>query len=564
MRTNRLTALLFAALLLGSVLAATAPVVAADGAAASLQDDGNATTTTQNGTDTNDSEDGPEIPRRSADLLIEQPDYVDGSPQQRSAGDRPVYEVAGAQFDVRPQGFSAADVVDFGVSTSGGSMSYNPDWEHYVFDPEGKEGSFDVYWIVDYQEPGTNTTERVQFVATINVAEDASVSVLPSDRHDQLQADADKWQEHNATLTDVREKNLLLHNLLGSPGSNEELFDRAISAYENTRDPGAKIMQNYQALILLAIITPAGWFFVSKWSLLSLFPIRELWRRLNIANVNEPYEGDLADREAEQDLKERLELPANWDFQDLNAISDPEAMGLREVESTPSSFYTKFRDATAWPKMCRDRLRIMSQCGYAAKVEDDQLVTDGGEEDDEIELSTLLQEHDGVQVSVVSLEDETEPDEGLEARDDLFSIDTPSESLVDAVKLDETVWSFDPRTADYDPSQFDEPLETHSLEELVEEIDPPMNYFDDKEAFGEALLEVAQWANENLADDDGEVDTFYVALNKLLQIEQEMADIHGIPGAKARAEGIEDALRNYDPTDDVDRKFRGVREGASA
>lgn len=561
MMTNRLTALMLAVLLVSSALVVATPV-AADAGAASLQDDGN-TTTAQNESETNDSNSGTDISKRGADLLIEQPSYVDGDPRQRSSGERPVYEASGDQFKILPQGFGAADVVDFGVSTDSGSMSYDPEWGHYEFSPEGQEGSFDVYWIVNYQEPGTNTTERVQFVATINVAEDASVAVLPSDQHHDLREDADRWEEHNATLTDLRESDFLLHNLLGNPDSNEEVFQLAVEAYENTRNPTAKVMEHYQAIIILILFTSGGWVLIAQMFGLSMFPLRELWRRLNVSNVNEPYEGELAERAAEQAKKDRLEVPANWDFQDMKSISDPKAMALREVEETPTSFYEHLRNATAWPKMCRDRLRIMSQSGYAAKLDDDDVLTDGGETDEEADLSEVIREEDA-EVTIVDLDDELQPDEGMEDRDDLFPIDNPSESLVDAVKDDDTVWSFDPRVADYDPSKFDEPLEAHSLEELVEEIDPPMNYFEDKEEFGDALLDVSKWACEQYADEDGEIDPLAFGLNQLLLIEQEMADINGIPGAVARVEAIEDAVAQYDPTDDVDRQFRGVIDGASA
>lgn len=508
---------------------------------------------------------------RAADLAIQQPDYVDSQVAKSLSGDRPVYEAAGGQLSISPS-VPYEDVVDYGVSTDAGSLSYNPEFGYYTFDSEGKEGSFDLYWMVETETDGGNSTERVQHVATVQITDDAQVQVVDPGQYQSLQEDAQKWEEWNTTLGEIQEDDLLLHTLTGTP-DKKTIQEGMVDTYRDSRDPGQYVLNSYRAIVTLLIFSAGGYFFLVQVFGGLLPAVRELYGRLNRHEENEKYEGELAERQAEQHKHDRLQIDADIDYQDVPGFTDHDAAAFREMATTPLELYSYVRGHTPWKKTVRDRLRAMSDCGYAARVTlaDDDIATDGGDDadlpalpsgDDDTDLSDLLADGDA-NAEIVALDDVLDTDETIDDRDELWPIDDPSEALVEEVAADPTIWrTFDLTKADVDASSFDEPLETQSLKHIVEELDPPMEYWDTKEEFGQHLLEVFQFLEtQPITDSDGDVRTGLFALNRYLQLEQYLADVEGVPGARSRSEAIERALIDYDPTAETDRFVTEVRQG---
>lgn len=64
------------------------------------------------------------VTERPAQLVVEQPHYIGGSPSESRANGTRIYEVQGPVQEIFPQNFESDRVVDFGVTTDGGQMNY--------------------------------------------------------------------------------------------------------------------------------------------------------------------------------------------------------------------------------------------------------------------------------------------------------------------------------------------------------------------------------------------------------------------------------------------------------
>lgn len=291
-------------------------------------------TVTAQSEDTNTATEG-------ADLTVEQPSYVSEEVDRQSSGGTPVYIVRGDVQRLYPQGFDAANVTEFGLSSGSGELSYDEDLGRYTLDPNGETGSFEAYWVVEETttvtegNETTTETERVRHTAVIRVDDLATVTVMQPNEVESLESNADKWSDWNATVTEVRESSILGHRL-SAPQSNQDVMQSMVNAYLTLRSPTHLLDGGFTAAIIVIATTMGGIFLFLLLKVPDALALRKIYGDYFQRKSVEEQEGDLAERQEAEDLKDRLNRFANWDWQDLPSVTDHEAVELREkVGETP-------------------------------------------------------------------------------------------------------------------------------------------------------------------------------------------------------------------------------------
>ncbi|WP_337653271.1 hypothetical protein [Halomontanus rarus] len=488
---------------------------------------------------------------QGADIVVEQPTYVEDDIEEQSEGGRPVYIAQGHVQRIYPQGFDTDDVRDYGLATGSGELSYESDTDRYTLDPEGETGSFELYWVVDEEyevQDGNETTtetETVRYEAVVRVDDLSSVTVMSPDEANDLRSDADEWRDWNETVTEVKNSGILGH-MISSPTSNTEVMQGMVNAYLTTRSPTHLLDGGFTAGVIIIGTTLGGIFLFMLFKVPDALAVRKLWGELHERKSVEADEGELAERQERVDLEERLQRFANWDWQDIPSVTDHEAAEFRNgAAETPLEGLLTVMWSFLPETMKEDRVRAMGLCGYVAQVDrleysDDDVATDGGVA--AIDSATL-----------VHTDDVLAPDETVRDRDDLEPLDDPSETLLDAIALDDPeLVEFPLENADFDASELEQPLGTMSLPEIIEKFDFSEWSFEDDERIGEIMVEfMTSIYNHPITNDDGHIDPVRLQLEQLLQFMQAADDRFQIPLAKWYKQHFERALQDYDRDDEL-------------
>ncbi|PCR88700.1 hypothetical protein CP557_21975 [Natrinema ejinorense] len=484
-----------------------------------------------------------------ADLVVEQPSYVSEDVDRQSSNGTPVYVVKGDVQQLYPQGFDAENVSEFGLTSGSGELSYDETLERYTLDPNGETGSFEAYWIVDREQTvtegnnTTTTTEQTRHEAVIRVDGLETVTVMEPTEVESLESNANKWTDWNGTVTDVRESSILGHRL-SAPSSNEEVMQAMVNAYLTMRSPTHLLDGGFTAAVIIIATTLGGIFLFALLKVPDALALRKIYGDYFQRKSVEEQEGTLAERQESEDLKDRLNRFANWDWQDIPSVTDHEAVELREkVGETPLEGLLKFAWLFHEDTMKENRVRVMGSCGYVAQLApetDGHVATDGGE--------TSLG-----RATLVRADDVLEPDETVADRDDLRSLAVPSETLLAAIPDDDPELNdFPMDTAEFDLDDLAEPPETLSLPEMIEEFDFSEFAFEDNERIGRFMAEFAVAINNHpITDEDGHIDPARLRLEQLLQFFQAADDRFQIPLAKWYKQHFDRALEEYDRDDEL-------------
>lgn len=497
-----------------------------------------------------------------ADLIVEQPDYVETDVEEHSSGGTPVYIVNGGKQTLHPQNFNTENVTDYGVTTGEGSLSYNDDLERFEFDSEANTGSFELYWIVeethtvedeqvvdDGNETTTETvttteTETVRYEAVIQVDDLAHVAVIDVDEANQLEEDATEWRDWNETVTEVRESGIIGH-AISAPQSNKEVMQSMVNAYLTTRSPTHLLDGGFTSGIIVMTTTLGGIFLFLVLKVPDVLALRKIiGEHLQMKRLRNE-EGDVSEKQEQVDLESRLQAFANIDWQDVPSVTDHNAAEARDkVGETPAEGLEKLCWLFHPDTMKENRVRVMGASGYLAQIDrlefDDGTAADGGQP--AIDSARLVKRD-------VALD----PDETVADRDDLVTLTEPSETLLEAIPDDDPeLIDFPMETADFDLDDLKEPPETLSLTQLLDELEFDEYGFDDDEHAGTFLVEFMQMVNNHpISNDDGTIDGPRAELEKLLQFFQAADDRYQMPLAKWYKQHFERALKEYDHDDEL-------------
>lgn len=489
---------------------------------------------------------------RPADLVVRQESYVNEDVTVQTDNGTPVYSVRGERIWLRPSNFDPSTVVDAGIDRGAGELSYDEEMGAYTFTSEGEEASFTLYWIALEQVAvgGTNSSntsvQRVRYEATVRVVGQAQLDHAEAGELEALRQDADNWRSINDTFQDVREMDLLLWTLArgGEPPSTEALIEGMINTYVTTRDPFRLLTGGFFQVIVLLTLSLGGLLYLAIREGWAAYVGRRMKKRLNIYRAAEAEEGELKENILEQDRQERLQIWSNLDFNDFG-WSDHEAAAYRELGDTPrEALEHLITDVLPPTLVVHDRLQAMAQQGFVARV----LEREDAEDDDE--------PGDVLEAEVVRADD-------VDDDDDVEELDEPTLDLVDALSNDLVmIWDFNPAEAGIDLESFADPPTTFTLSEALEELQLPIDRFEDEQAAAKLLHEHVEWAADSkYTDEYGTPRSSQRVLNSFLSTSRWLADTQDLPTPRILAEHIEAMLLAHDPGREAEEFAREVRAG---
>lgn len=483
---------------------------------------------------------------RTADLVIEQPDYVDGDVNRVTDNGTRVYTAEGERLLLTPTNVDRDQIIDYGMDTDAGSFSKDSDLGLWTLDPEGEKGTFDLYWVVNEQRTDGNatTTEQVRYEASVRVDGSAGGTYLTADEHTTLQERADLGDKVESIVSDLQGRWLPFFDASGDPADVLESMGTLAATVGN---PLNIFSEGYIGFHTFVVISIGGMLAALQYLGAFAWVVRKLRREKHEFEVTESHEGEIAERQLEVDEQERLQRLANMDWFDIFE-DDHIARAFRDhLGETVLDGWVRLNSLILPRNLVRDRVKAMGQAGYVAVATLDRPPIDGDDEDDEtpeptVEAVDLVRERDldrdalGKTEVVVAL-----PDPGTDAVCDLETI------------VDELDWggdelaSFDFDDAALNAAQLDTTIETLDLERLVEQLNVQMDHFDDEEQYGEYLHEFLTHVREHpFTDDDGTPDSMRYVFNNWLQAAQLLEDRYGFPLAEYQVNAFGAAVDNYD------------------
>lgn len=486
---------------------------------------------------------------QAAVLHVREPAYADGDVQRESSSDgTPVYVVQGERIRITPENFNGERVVEFGVESPGGQLSWDDQFKEFVFSPGNETGTFRLYWVaVETEEVGGNNSTRtrateVRYEAIVKVDGGVNLQHVEEGSIGEMQADARKWREWNGTVQEVRDQNLLMWAFRGGPPSTQTVLQGMVNTYVSTRDPVRFLSGSFTAILSLIAFTLGGYLFiVFAWGP-PLHLIRNLTKQLRRYRSTDHVEGTMAERLLEIEDQRRDLAWANDDWDDHRA--SPEADALRGLGDTPREAFEELMSLVQPATWLRDRLEVMGLVGWGVEVD--------RSEDGSLEDARLVppDDYDGPSGDGATAADGGNP---------LYDLE---EDVVAALAADARVREFDLLDAEYDPADLETTPTTLDLDSLVGELDDQLEWFDDEAAVAESLHEwLADAAQRPVTDDHGRPRPARRLLNWVLSEAQYARDVHKATSLDVYAEHIEAALVHEDAVGEAYETVEEVRDG---
>lgn len=504
---------------------------------------------------------------RDADLVVEQPHYVDGDVETRQFNGTQTYVATGSVLDLHAQNFAPGDVVDYGVQTTGGRLSYDSATGQFRFGANAS-GTYQLYWVVAEQvavagnqtqagnatatnATGGTVTRQVRYAANVRVSGTEPKAHLAESDLAATRDAAGKWREFNATVQELRDANLLLQS---ADLSTEETIQGMVNAYILQNDPLRALTGNITAVVLILFTTLGGGLLLVILLGYHTVVVNKFRRALNRAESIEGDEGALAERMAGLEREERLRELQNHDWNDVFE-DDHIAHAHRTLGDTPLEGFARFTGTLLQPRVwLRERLQAMGSEGYVAVAEDATIVTDGGDADANADADGPDWEQ--IDAARVAPADEVGPDTPT---DDLRD---PSDALLDALDWGQpAIRDFDLAAADLDLPDGSPPPETLDIDELTAQAELDLEQFDSTEQAGRYLREwLAAVRTHDFTETDGTVDTARYVLNRWLQTAQLGRDEFALP-VDYMTEAIEAAIEWNDPEENAAATVDAIRAG---
>jgi hypothetical protein len=469
-----------------------------------------------------------------AELAIQQESYISDDVQTSTNNGTQVYTIRGEAVSIAPQNFNTSDVVDFGLETDAGALSYDSAMGVYRFQPEGETGTFRVYWVTNEAVQTTQTVnnstqtttriERVRYEAVLRVDGGTEMAHLSATEAADRQAAAEKWNEVTSRVDD------------------ELTVDQVAAAVQLRYNFASYLSGNFTGILAALVMTFGGWLVLAVYYGSVAWPIYQLQRKVNEFRDTEDVEGDLAHRQVELDKNRMERIFAAINYEDW--FSDTDSAELRDIAETPKILWRKLIDGgPIAPEVTHQAyLQAMGLCDWTATVERDDT--------DAITDVTLHPPDDDVAT------------DGAGETIDLTDTDAVEEIIphVDASAFD----TFDFVTAEFDDSDLDLELEDVTPESVLDEIDGWDTVADHRESA--ALLRdfIARVDEHPYTDDSGVPKTVQEVLNELLDLSYRARDNVGDPNAQLAVELLERAIENADPNERTRARVKEVRDGVSS
>ena len=490
---------------------------------------------------------------RSADLVVEQPDYVADDVAERTENGTPLYVAGGERLYIAPQNVDHDNVTDAGLATDAGHFEYHDGLGVYVLEPQGHEGTFDLYWdvrettTVDDGNETTTETETVRYEALVRVESHTDGVYLGAGEHDELQNQSAIGEHAEGIVADLESRWLPFFD---TSGDTETVLERMGTLAATLGNPLNIFEEGYIGFHTFVVLSIGGTLAALQYLGFFAWVVRKLRREKHEFEVAEAHEGDLAQKELRVEERERLNKLANMDWFDIFE-DDHVARAFRDqFGETVLDGWTRLNSLILPEHLVRDRVKAMGHAGYVAVGAFDGPISPSepqGESDEDTDPVPSLEA-----VRLVR-EDDLEH-EGLGERELAMTLPDPSNAPVDLETIvDRLDWNdpelvaFDFADAGVDPQAIETSVDTLDLERVVEQLDTQMQHFDDEQQYGQYLCEFVEHVREHpFTDDDGTPDDLRYAFNNLLQAAQLLDDRFGYPLSAYQVDAFDGALETYD------------------
>lgn len=460
---------------------------------------------------------------RDADLVVDQPHYVDKDVSVQETNGSRVYVARGEVLDLYPQNFDAANVVDYGTTTENATLSYDDRTKAFTLEPGGT-GTYEVYFVVERPVDDGNATangsdtRQYRYTARIRVAGQTDLVHRETGSLDDMEQAAANWREFNQTMHQ--------RDLVGAAGIGAAT-EEAINWYElhPTNDPLEALTGSVLGALII-LFTSTAILIVIAWNGWHMVVVRKLRRKLHIHEAVEAEEGTAKEAIARLDSERNERELQNMDWQDLPGFDDQIAAAFREtLGETVHDGTVTYLEVTLARNLVRDRLQAMGHDGYVAVCEGWLPVDFRIEHGDDVA-------GDATTVDLAEADDDT-----LAAvRDGLDSWDV------------EPLRSFDLPGADYEVGDLDTTYGSMDLADIADRLDADMRHFEDQQAFGEYLREfIASVEQSPFCDDQGRPDNIRYVMSHFLKHAQFLGDRFNFREVRYHREAIERALIDFDP-----------------
>lgn len=490
---------------------------------------------------------------RSADLSIQEPHYEDGDINRQTDNGTEIYVVDGEQLEIAPRNFETSGVVDFGVRSGSGTLTYDGNFDSYTLNAENGTGTYRLYWRVNEEVTVTNSTgnqttnetrmSTVQYEALVRVDGGTNLQHIPISQNEELKEDAGKWREFNATLQSS--------GLVEKGVSVQTTVQEMINWYQVRKDPLAALTGNFTAVIIIMVSTIGGGLVLLSLGAYHQAIVQRLYRKLNIHRSIEAEEGTAKENIEELEFKERMQALWNMDWQDIHADDHVASAFRDDLGETVGEGAEEFMSLFQPRNMIRNRIQAMGHDGYRCVV-GRRTVTDGGDDPE-------------TTITEARIEPATSIPEGADTVNPADADEETIEEILDCIDWDSTtIRTFDLPSADYDAHDLDETYESMDLDQLIEEMRADMRHFDSKGTWGEYMKEFIESVREHpFTDEHGRPDELRYTMSQFLETAQLLDDRWDFPMMHYYAEAFERALVDEDPESDaMDVVEKVRREGA--
>lgn len=481
---------------------------------------------------------------RSASIAIDQPSYVDGDVQTiRSNGSR-IYEATGSPLRIVPQNFAPEDVVNYGVETDEGTLSFDEEMQFYRFDPRGQTGTFRMFWVANTQVTvgnGSNaTTERrqVRYTTRVRVTNAASMHHLTESEYQQRQDMVELGEYTNDTIADLQDRGLTFFD---ASGSDRSVVEKMALRAQSTGAPFQALTGGASQFVLLLFLSLGGAFIAGTFLVILAYYILKYWKVYRERQAIRAVEGDVDTKLLEAETRERMASMAKTPWQDVFE-DDHVAAGFRNAfGETLLSGWMALKSTLLPENVVRDRLQAMGECGWAAR----RVESDGGvATEPTYELAKV-------------------PDADPAKDDGLEPLTPPRKTVMDGLDWNaEALRTFDLSRADVDANEFDIDAPTLSLPEIIERLDVQKDHWESEEEFGAYLFDFVESVRHNdFCDAEGRPNDVRYAMECFLRVAKLNEDRHHFPTAGFYADAFEYALESHDRAAEIDQFIDDVRDG---
>lgn len=431
---------------------------------------------------------------KATTLTVIQPSYAKGPVTMATHDGLKTYTASGDVLYVRTP-FNASAVVKAGVREDSASLEWNEEQRRFVFNPNGKTGTYQLWFVVEAND-GTRTTYRANLLVEV-----AKYVHLSEADHTDLKEGASAWDD----VLDMAEDAGLCDP--SSDASPEGEFDACEGAlkdafewYQFYLHPFSAFAGQTLGIVMMFVQWPAGWFLLSIVAV--LYYVGKRRDRKQNRRYRAQFES-IEDIDSAEKAAERRELNRNLNLKPFEELGLTVSGGaaLREAfkVDTPRQALEKVREAFNIERMIRLLLSAYSQQGYRARVS----VSDGGPN---AMPAVDLVAPDEFETTVDDTGREVPVDPALV---DLHDLDGSEVLALDWSVLDpEVLWA-----EDVDPSKLRLPIANDATEEdLVDALgiaisEDGANYamLDRREEFADLLIDFIEHvaADDDVTDETG-------------------------------------------------------------